>query len=162
MPMNLDSRPAAAAMQHEVEQWRRTGIPSPLPEFVLRNGRAFGGVRHLPDRGTGQQCYMNAALYADDHGLRYVEGYAFRGRPPIPHAWCADGDLAVETTWPVSAVQPLYFGVEFDARRALNRMCETGYYGLFIPGERLDLAFLCQLDPGFRAHLAAVLPRESP
>jgi hypothetical protein len=91
-----------------------------------------------------------------------VEGYAFHGHVPTHHAWCADGDLVFETTWPESIDPPLYFGVAFEARRALNRMCETGYYGLFIPDERLDLTCLCQVDPDLSAHLAAVSPRESP
>jgi hypothetical protein len=162
MPTISGPRAATKAMQHHVEQWRRTGCPSQLPEFVLRNGRAFGGVSHLSDRSPEQQCFMAAALYADDYGLKYVEGYAFSGHVRTHHAWCVDGDLVFETTWPESAEQPLYFGVAFDARQALNRMCETGYYGLFLPDERLDLAFLSQLDPGFRAHLTELSPRESP
>src|SRR5687768_8026706 len=105
MPTILDSRSATKAMQNEVEQWRRTGCPSQLPEFVLRNGRAFDSVEYLRHGGRKQQCFMNAALHADEHGLQYVEGYAFHGRAPTHHAWCADGDLAIETTWPES-VEP--------------------------------------------------------
>jgi hypothetical protein len=107
---DLDEQLALSAMRKEVEEWRRTGTPSLLPEFLLRNGRGFGSIEHLDCPGPEQNCYMNAAEHAEEHGIFYVEGYAFLGKAPTHHAWCFDGERAIETTWSKEDGQPLYFG----------------------------------------------------
>lgn len=56
-------------------------------------------------------CFRNAAMYAVEHGLRYVEGYA-AGIIPVHHGWCADDDgNVVEVTW--KEIGSIYYGVEF-------------------------------------------------
>ncbi|HEV2606188.1 MAG TPA: hypothetical protein VGU24_21275 [Microvirga sp.] len=122
-------------------------------EFLLRNGRGFSRVLHLRCPGPQQNCFENAMGYAGEHGILYAEGYAFLDGAPIHHAWCLDGERVVETTWTKERGQPLYFGVVFEAKRALDRMCKTGIYGLFAPKLVFDIDFMSQVDLGLSAHM---------
>jgi hypothetical protein len=137
-------------IKDEVEGWRATGRPSVLAEFVYRNGRAFNQVRYVRRPGKRKHCFYNALRYAEQNQLAYVEGYGFRGSGAVPHAWRCDGTVAIETTWRESSDQPdVYFGVVFDPKRALDRVCETGFRGLFAPTYYYDREFMAQVDPGF-------------
>jgi hypothetical protein len=117
---------ATECMEREIKGWRATGRPSIIAEFIYRNGRAFDHVRYTPRRGKVHECFLNAMEHAEKHGLAYVEGYGFSGGVYAHHAWCCDGDVAVEPTWRASRGPHVYFGLVFDAKQAMKWMCENG------------------------------------
>lgn len=78
-----------------------------------RTGRVKKWAHSLP-----QGCFRNAALFAMEHRLPYVEGYA-TSIIPVHHAWCLDHDGRVlELTW--KELGKDYFGVQFRPQLVLK------------------------------------------
>lgn len=85
---------------------------SSLYDFVLREGRFYVPEPHDFEQMEQRRCYDNALTVAALHGLPYIEGFAFSTVGiPVHHAWNADGDAALDVTWPV--LGSAYIGVEF-------------------------------------------------
>lgn len=105
------------ALLHRVHVQNNTSRPKHWvydgpADLLVREGKPFkpGTLVHWP-HSVKQACFRNAAMYAIDHKLRYVEGYAV-SIIPVHHAWCADkDDNVIEVTW--DKVGTGYFGVEF-------------------------------------------------
>ncbi len=59
-------------------------------------------------------CYENSFQYAEEKGLRYVEGIAINPTGVQLHAWnSTDGVDVLDYTWPFQHVNK-YFGIEWD------------------------------------------------
>ena len=60
-------------------------------------------------------CFRNATLYAMEHKLHYVEGYA-TSMIACHHGWCLDtDDRVIEVTW--KELGRAYYGVVFPPLR---------------------------------------------
>lgn len=65
-------------------------------------------------RSEARACFRNAALFALEHRLPYIEGYAM-SIIPVHHAWCLDHDgRVIEVTW--KELGSAYFGVRFQPK----------------------------------------------
>lgn len=81
-------------------------------DLLLREGKWYD-EGHVIDwkQSVPKACFRNAALYALDNRLRYVEGYATY-IIPVHHAWCVDAlGRVCEVTWKTLGSD--YFGVAF-------------------------------------------------
>ncbi|MEU5361595.1 hypothetical protein ACFY9R_31935 [Streptomyces albidoflavus] len=73
--------------------------------------------------GTPDRCYPEAAEWAADGALAYVEGWAWAGAP-VEHAWCTGADgTALDVTW--SRPGRAYLGLPIRAEDAVRLMSET-------------------------------------
>ena len=134
----------------EIDAWQRLGHPALLQRFVLRNGTA-GTWQPLPDgmqMGEQKQCFMNAAQLTLHAGLRYVEGFCYVARLPIPihHAWNLDEDGRVIDTTLRDGAGTQYFGVEFDAATLADELLRNRIYGL-LDVRGVNVALINALDP---------------
>jgi hypothetical protein len=119
--------------------WRYHG-PADL---LVREGQFFQpGERATKwKRSEAHACFRNAAMYAMEHGLRYVEGYA-SGIIPVHHGWCVDrGGNVVEVTW--GEMGSLYYGIEFKPMLVCNGAVlfneeNVSIYKNFAPGQKSE------------------------
>lgn len=123
-----------AMLAHAHTQAMRQGSPlgtayaTPM-EFVLQEGAHYVPTPVPPEvRMAPTYCYGNSLIVATAIQAPYVEGYALLHLPPeapqvFPHAWVAEGALALELTWPVPGLA--YLGVQF----AIERADEAIWYG---------------------------------
>lgn len=84
-------------------------------DLLLKEGKWYfdGRAKQFP-HAMPKACFRNAAMFAFEHCLPYVEGYA-TSIIPVHHAWCLDHDGRVlEVTWKTLGTD--YFGVRFDPR----------------------------------------------
>lgn len=142
---------SVAVLERLVESFAELGHPASLERFTLRNGRAYERGPTLGARTDQGQCFRNATLYALEHSqARYVEGFAWTEELifPIHHAWVEIDGKAMDATW--DETETVYVGVAFDTDAVSKRIQRTGYYGLFVPGDFIDIDFLCEIDPGLR------------
>lgn len=82
-------------------------------DLLLKEGRWYndGRAKKWP-HSIPHGCFRNAALFALEHRLSYVEGYATY-IIPVHHAWCVDHDGRIlEVSWKTLGSD--YFGVQFD------------------------------------------------
>lgn len=104
------------------------GLTYPSYEsLVLAKGTSWDEADIVVRRNGGyKQCYMNAYNAAVDNGWQYVEGFAM-SLFPIMHAWCVDGDQAVEVTWETPGTG--YRGIIMDLDTVAETMLITGMWG---------------------------------
>lgn len=117
---------AQANAGKESAEWKYNSVM----DFVLREGFAFEPVerpKHV-GRGIVKECYKNAYVAANEHGLIYVEGYA-AGIIPSQHAWCIDqNNKVIEVTWEEAGHG--YFGVPFNMEYIEDTVVASGHYGV--------------------------------
>ena len=80
-----------------------------------------------------KDCYRNAFYLAEKYPdrLKYVEGFAVSTNLPFfptLHAWCTDGNNAIDPTWQNSGFQ--YFGVSFAFDYVRKTIVENGSFGV--------------------------------
>lgn len=82
-------------------------------DLLIREGRWYNDGRAKRwSHSIPHGCFRNAALFAMEHRLPYVEGYA-TCIIPVHHAWCLDHDGRIlEVSWKTLGTD--YFGVQFD------------------------------------------------
>lgn len=122
------------AMAHAGHQFPKGWHYRGPADLLLREGQWFKAPKRATfwKRSEPHACFRNSAMYAVEHGLRYVEGYA-TSIIPVHHGWCVDdkGNV-IEVTWKEAG--KAYFGVEFPplavARGAVlfNPDNRTGIY----------------------------------
>lgn len=108
--------------------------------FILENGTFFHpaplprGVR----RGPAKQCFANAEKLSSDRNWDYAEGHAAtEGEFPFLHAWCIDGDAAIDPTLQAPN-QYAYLGVVIRRPLLGEILNKQRYFGV-LGGEFLDL-----------------------
>jgi hypothetical protein len=107
---------ADAARRAVLPGWHYKG-PADL---LLREGQFYPppATVHPWKHALPQACFRNAALYAIEHGMRYVEGYA-GVIIPVHHGWCVDAHgRVIEVTWKEPGY--VYFGVEFPPCKVMK------------------------------------------
>lgn len=114
-----DGAPSVSPMHRAVSILGNEHVSQPLPSQYARRER--------------KECFSNAThLSLENPDLTYVEGFAVRGWIGIPvhHAWCVTEDgLVVDVTWD-RPEECSYFGIEFDESSLIDRLRETGVYGI--------------------------------
>jgi len=101
--------------------------------LLLAEGTTWTDVR-VEDHGPARHCYTNAFYAAEEHGWKYVEGFAM-SVIPMPHAWCLDSDQVVETTWDDAGAE--YRGIVLPLAYVSEAVSATGYWGV-MPNEYMD------------------------
>jgi hypothetical protein len=106
--------------------------------LVLAEGREWSTAR-VDVRGPMKECFANAYFTATEEGWSYVEGWASWRGLPILHAWCLDGEEAVEVTWHEPAGS--YIGLVLKIEEAAAAMARTGRWSVigsdYLDGHRL-------------------------
>lgn len=106
-------------------------------DFVLENGRQYYVISFPTEfkkaAGKMKDCYRNAFYLAEKYPdkLTYVEGFAVSAHCPyFPtlHAWCTDGNNAIDPTWRNSGFQ--YYGVAFNFSYVRKTIVEKGSFGV--------------------------------
>lgn len=129
---------------------RNKNMPDVIGELLISRGEAFSG-ESLPrriSRGTAKECFSNASLYLINNpiGHRYFEGYAVNRklRLMLHHAWVVNEQgKVIDLTWD-DAEDCLYFGVSLDQKELLNRLRQTGSYGVLFRNYKVDKDYIYQ------------------
>jgi hypothetical protein len=143
-------------LQQYANGWEKMGHPrfATMERFVLKHG--VEGRARKPGRRKGKlkECFKNSTVAAFKGGLRYVEGYALKpGLIPVHHAWNLDEEgRVIDLTWRDNLAAE-YLGIEIDTVTLTRTACRTGYFGMFAPGDMVNIEFLKQLDPELFATL---------
>ncbi len=112
--------------------------------LVLAKGTSWDEADVVVRRnGEYKECYMNAYNAAVDHGWQYVEGFAM-SLFPMMHAWCVDGDQAVEVTWETPGHG--YQGIIMDLEDVQANMLKTEVWGV-MPNDYLNDIALLRTSP---------------
>lgn len=101
------------------------------PDHLLRGYRL----------GKVKECFYNAAnlvLFNNDDELRYVEGIAYSGLIPTPHAWAIDIDnRVIDNTWRTRGKygcepeKKAYFGIIVPTDELRKEILRTKIWGMF-------------------------------
>lgn len=144
----MEDHPVLANLKAKDEAFSTMGHFDLVDRFVMRNGKPYEAAPYFGKRGTPKECFTNAVHYAMRNSLDYVEGFMYRKDLPIliHHAWVAGKDGVVIDPTLDRPEECHFFGVPFNAKRAWNRMLKTGYYGLYMPNEMVDIEFLARKD----------------
>jgi hypothetical protein len=87
------------------------------------------GLRKMANKN----CYRNALITAQDHGLAYAEGRALTRFGWIPHAWNVDVDgNAIDRTWKEPGTR--YVGYIIPTGEALGLTLTRGTWGPVLTG----------------------------
>src|SRR5262245_25413672 len=101
-----------------------------LYEMLLKQGKAYENLTEAPaefiDWGNP---FDNAFHYAQDHNLKYCEGYACNGMLK-EHAWCVRrGKIIIDPTWGLTGSD--YYGYVIDLECVRRLRMATGQQGVF-------------------------------
>lgn len=151
-----DNDPVASALRQHAQMHALMGRDMPLARLLLAKGRSCKGMRFDKKRMPSKQCFRNALVHAQAHGLAYAEGYALSGSLtkrglvlPVEHAWCVDGQgRAIDPTWEEPEAS-FYLGIEFDAADVWKRVERNGTFGVFCvgPASRPDISLMLSIMP---------------
>ena len=128
-------------------------------KYLLSNGKFFESkistsqdllnvkkcLKRLSGKPKKKQCFYNAqqlALYCEDKGIKYFEGYAISGiNFPIHHGWNEINGKVVDVTWDFDGNTPVigeipkgwaYYGVEFTKEQIQTMWTKTSEAQAFL------------------------------